>query len=1083
MKRKVEIVQTDTRIKFLFKFATTFKPIKIILFNNDAILEEPILVKGSSYFCDIPYSLIVDNFFNKINFKILGEHTIKNKDIVLENLKSFIWSQDNKKLILQDYMYQLKQFSLIQTVTKSIYLGKFKETKFSKFKLVEHDNVELYPYLTLGNNFAMIIHKIDKNQPFNIPLNLKINLKNLIFRRGSLVLDGSIQSYSNKAETITVVLKGRTTRKIFSTVLKQREVHRKNGNFNYFFKHEIFFSNFDLEEDTYDLFFAFQFPNFRELIEKRVGNPGYFVRKKAKVFQIIHDDITFINPYFTFKGKNISFTVEKVDKEIYSLYQKIKNRRKKRQVWLVGEQPFKAQDTGYNFFKYMRENFPKKEVYYVIDFSSLEYENVKNLGNLVDYRSKEHFEILSKTTHLIASHNPYYLLPLTHTEFQNELNVKKIFIQHGVFGTKNIANLYGKDVDNFNVDIFLVSSEKEKKFATDDLGYMDDEIKVTGLSRFDTLFTNDVDIKRQILIIPTWRDWLGNYDSFIVSDYYKRYKSLLESEILISLAKKNNLEIVFCLHPNMQKFVDTFDLEGIKVISQGEVNVQQLLKESMIMITDYSSVAFDFSFLEKPVIYYQFDTERFLGKYPSHLDINEDLPGDIVRNEEDVLDRLKLYIQNNFKMSSENLKKSQQFLKYKDTNNNQRIKYEIEQFEIKYHPLDKFIKNEFGQLIFKKFRKGKYYFPFLKKLYKVMKKLPLKNRVVFESGVGLQYGDAPRYIFEELLKQYPNQEYIWIQNGKIYNLPSNCKVVERLSFQYYYYLATSKYWVNNQNFPFYITRRKKGVYLQTWHGTPIKKMLFDLEHIHGRDEGYIERVEQAKNQWSYLLSQSSYATEKLRSAFKYEGEVLELGYPRNDILINDVHNQEYIQKIKRNLNIPKDKKVILYAPTFRDNSEKKGNKFTMNLEIDFDKFLKEIPEEYMLLLRLHVLVKENIELSEKQKERIMDVSSFSDIQELYLVSDMLITDYSSVFFDYATLNRPIIFYAYDLETYRDELRGFYLDYDKELPGSIVKTEEELYQEILAVKDISIDYSDFQKRYLPKDDGKATQRVVKEIFKF
>jgi len=1083
MKRKVEIVQTDTKIKFIFIFSATFKPIKIVLFNNNSLLEVDMKFKKGSYFCEVPYKAISENFSHKINLKISGLHTVKNRNNILEILNSMSWSTTSKVLTLLDYMYHFNQFSLTVTSDKSIYLGKFKDTKFSKFKLVSYSNIEIYPYLTLNNNFSILVRTVEEAKKTPIPVNLKIKLKELIFKEGSIVLGGSIQSYSNKAETIVIILKGRRTRKVFTSSLKRREIHRKNGNFNYFFKDELFFSNFDFEEDTYDLFLGFQFPNFKNLIEKRVGNPGYFVRKKAKVLQIVHDDITFINPYFTFKGKNISFTVEKVNKELFDTYQNIKNRKKKEPVWLVGEQPFKAQDTGYNFFKYMRENFPEKKVYYVIDFSSIEYENVKKLGNLVNYRSKEHFEILSRTTHLIASHNPYYLLPLTHTEFQKEINAKKIFIQHGVFGTKNIANIYGKAVDNFNVDMFLVSSEKEKKFAIDDLAYMDDEVKVTGLSRFDTLFANDITLKRNILIIPTWRDWLGNYDTFIVSDYYHRYKSLLESQRLISLAKENNLEIVFCLHPNMQKFVDTFTLDGIKVISQGEVNVQQLLKESILMITDYSSVAFDFSFLEKPVIYYQFDTERFLGKYPSHLDINEDLPGDIVRNEEDILDRLLYYITNNFKMTSENKKKSQQFLKYKDTNNNKRIKEEIEKFEVKYHPIDSFLKNEFIQLIFKRFRKGKHYFPLMKKLYKVMKKLPLKNRVVFESGLGLQYGDAPRYIFEELLKKYPNQEYIWVQNGKIYNLPNNCKVVERLSFQYYYYLATSKYWVNNQNFPFYITRRKKGVYLQTWHGTPIKKMLFDLESIHGRDNGYVERVEQAKNQWSLLLSQSPYATEKFRSAFRYEGEILELGYPRNDILINKAKNDEYIRKIKRKLNISKDKKVILYAPTFRDNSKKKGNKFTMELELNFDNFLKKIPEEYILLLRLHVLVKENIKLDSSQQERIKDVSSFSDIQELYLVSDMLITDYSSVFFDYATLNRPIIFYAYDLEIYRDELRGFYLDYDKDLPGSIVKTEEELYKEILSVKDISIDYSEFQRKYLPKDDGKATERIVEKVFKF
>jgi len=155
----------------------------------------------------------------------------------------------------------------------------------------------------------------------------------------------------------------------------------------------------------------------------------------------------------------------------------------------------------------------------------------------------------------------------------------------------------------------------------------------------------------------------------------------------------------------------------------------------------------------------------------------------------------------------------------------------------------------------------------------------------------------------------------------------------------------------------------------------------------------------------------------------------------------------------------------------------------MNLAIDFDKFMEKVSEGYILLLRVHVLVKQNIVLKDKQKSRIIDVSSFSDIQELYLVSDMLVTDYSSVFFDYANLNRPIIFYAYDLESYRDDLRGFYLNYDKDLPGPVVKTEEELYLAIESVKYAKIDYSKFRKTYLPKDDGNATNRIIDKIFNF
>ena len=1052
MKRKLEIQQNDVSIKFIFQFSKTFKPLKLRLTNQNNSLLYDISYEKKHYICEIPYGSFIDTFNDKINFKIDGIHTTKNKKI-----------------------------------KKSIFLGNFKESKYSYFKRIVQSNKEFYPYMTLNNNLAMLISNFEEDTPTSLKVNIKINIQDIISKEGSIVFQGDVATHSNRVNAISVVLKGRKSRDIIEDSISFKTTRDTHGNFNHTFSKEIFFSNFELQEDTYDLFFGFEIPGFIQKVERRIGSTPYHIRKRITTLQIKHDNITFINPYFTFKGKNVSFTVEKVNRDIYTYYEGLRQKYKNDSVWLVGEQPFKAQDTGFHFFKYMRENFPEKKVFYVIEFDSLEYKNIKDLGNVIEYRSKKHFEILSQATHLIASHHPYYLLPLTHPNFQKNIKAKKIFIQHGVFGTKNISNLYAKTVDDFNVDMFLVSSKKEKKYAIDDLHYLNDEVKITGLSRFDTLFANDVPVKPQILIIPTWRDWLQNYDAFIISEYYARYKSLLESTKLKKLCNENNLDIIFCLHPNMQKFVDLFNLQGVTVISQGEVDVQHLLKESILMITDYSSVGFDFSFLEKPVIYYQFDTKRFLGKLPSHLDINEDLPGDIVRSENTLFEKLEQYISNNFKMSKINHNKAIQYLAYKDINNNLRIKETIEKFEVKIHPIDKIIKSEAFQVKYAAFRKSKYYFPAMQKLYKFMKLLPMKNQVVFESGTGVQYADAPRYIFEQLLEQYPDKKYIWIKNSKIYNMPNNVIIIERLSWQYYYYLATSKYWVNNQNFPYYITRRKAGVYLQTWHGTPLKKMLFDIENIQGRDDGYIERVEQAKNQWTYLLSQSPYATEKFRSAFQYDGEVLELGYSRNDILVNHQNDTNYINKIKNNLSLPKNKKIILYAPTFRDNAKKVGNKFTMNLKIDFKKFISEVSDEYILLLRLHVLVKQNTKELEKYKDRIIDVSEYSDIQELYLVSDMLITDYSSVFFDYANLKKPILFYAYDLEEYRDDLRGFYMNYDEEVPGPILKTEKQLYHAINNIDNYVLayqnKYTNFIRKYLPKDDGSATSRIIRKVFDF
>src|SRR5699024_5489647 len=156
-----------------------------------------------------------------------------------------------------------------------------------------------------------------------------------------------------------------------------------------------------------------------------------------------------------------------------------------------------------------------------------------------------------------------------------------------------------------------------------------DEVKVTGLSRYDNLFVDDVPKKRQLLIIPTWRDWLMHDDRFLESEYFERYLELVNSSYLLELSKKQNFNIIFCLHPNMQKYSHYFEgvNPNVTVINQGEIDVQQLIKESAVMITDYSSVAFDFSFLKKPIIYYQFDPSRFIGKKGSHLDLEHDLPG------------------------------------------------------------------------------------------------------------------------------------------------------------------------------------------------------------------------------------------------------------------------------------------------------------------------------------------------------------------------------------------------------------------------------------------------------------------------
>ena len=189
-------------------------------------------------------------------------------------------------------------------------------------------------------------------------------------------------------------------------------------------------------------------------------------------------------------------------------------------------------------------------------------------------------------------------------------------------------------------------------------------------------------------------------------------------------------------------------------------------------------------------------------------------------------------------------------------------------------------------------------------------------------------------------------------------------------------------------------------------------------------------------------------------------------------------------EIKRKLKLPTDKKVILYAPTWRDDEYYDKGKYKFSLHMDIKEYQKELGEDYILLLRTHYFISDQLNLDEFDGFAF-NVSKYDDIAELYLISDICITDYSSVFFDFANLKRPILFYTYEFEKYRDILRGFYLDIENEVPGPLLSTDEEV---IDALKNISFveeeyreKYDKFYKRFCSLDDGRASERIVNHVF--
>lgn len=373
-------------------------------------------------------------------------------------------------------------------------------------------------------------------------------------------------------------------------------------------------------------------------------------------------------------------------------------------------------------------------------------------------------------------------------------------------------------------------------------------------------------------------------------------------------------------------------------------------------------------------------------------------------------------------------------------------------------------------------------------LYWIMRKvLPVKKNVIlFESNVGRNYTGNPKAIYECMVNSGFTNKYQCIFSLENTEIPvkGNAKKVKRLRLKYFYYMSRAGVWVSDSRFPEFIVKRKETKYIQTWHGTPLKKLALDLDSIHMDGESsleeYKEKFRRNSHTWDYLISQNEFSTEVFKRCFDFQKIMLEYGYPRNDVLYQN-NNEQWIAECKKKYRIPINKKVLLYAPTWRDNQYYGDNRYKFSQALDYDLLQKELSEDYVILVKCHYLVQDTIDW-QKYNGFLFSFDSKIDIAELYLIADCLITDYSSVMFDYSILKRPIFFFAYDVKEYKEELRGFYFDYFSEIPGPISETTKELISQIVNYKEIEWEnkYAAFSKKFNTFDKGNASDRVVELI---
>ena len=292
----------------------------------------------------------------------------------------------------------------------------------------------------------------------------------------------------------------------------------------------------------------------------------------------------------------------------------------RRDLWLICDNGVEATDNGFCLFKYICENHPKQDCVYAVNKTSVDYENVKNTGKTVNYGSFKHWILYLTAKANISSQKggkPNYAVCYL-LEVYGILRNKRVFLQHGVILT-DIEFLYYK---NTKMDMFTTSTYREWEYVNNNYGYPKGVVKLLGLPRFDNLHDFKT-VKNQILIMPTWRDWIGtdaleknaeeNAKVFMESDYYKNWNSVINSKRLEDICRKYNCTVMFYPHRDMQRFVTCFSKSNpyLTICRYPEYKVTELMTSSAFMITDYSSVQIDFAYMKKPLAYFQFDYERF----------------------------------------------------------------------------------------------------------------------------------------------------------------------------------------------------------------------------------------------------------------------------------------------------------------------------------------------------------------------------------------------------------------------------------------------------------------------------------------
>lgn len=510
---------------------------------------------------------------------------------------------------------------------------------------IDEETITLY--ITLNGELRFISNQPPSASSYFI----KSTAENIYTDKENLLLKINIVSKLLPVSEAHLIIKNRKSKNFIKLQCDSMSTKRTNNFICSSFIYKISVSDLltILDHNNFDLFDA-------TVLDTFISPSFFFTNTTVRNFKIersnlLNEETWFklgnyhmlLKNYGTHKFNNLAFRTSFLTNSAFDFYSLIKKNQiiplnKTKKIILISEYPHKAQDNGLHLFNYLNENHSDTfDTYYVITQNTKDLNNLNAFKNKVlFFKSKEHFLLSMNADIILHTHSSNYALPLI-TSFMDKYyqNIKKIFLQHGIIGERDLEYLYGKKSNPNFTNKFIVSSKREAKIVKNELGYDSNDILLTGLARFDLLLDNKISssntkTEKKILIMPSWRqgeDSLSDID-FLKTDFFKEFNDLLKDDFLVSLIKNESVKVSFYLHTNFQKYNHLFDSEHIEIIKEGSYDVQTLLKTHDILITDFSSVGLDFSLLNKPVLYYQFDNKL----NESRKNNKRFLPGPIFNN-------------------------------------------------------------------------------------------------------------------------------------------------------------------------------------------------------------------------------------------------------------------------------------------------------------------------------------------------------------------------------------------------------------------------------------------------------------------